>query len=196
MRSFLQISSHQFCYLIEIRLATTTERGLQCRSSNRREHVPLVQLLRGLRLTLLRSTAGLPNNTEDEMKKLPLLILAVGFTLFPSTALAQSHDEVCVSSRDQECEEPPQNDCKDRCPVYINILPTTTTTAAPSTTTTAAPTTTTAEVLGEQIVQPPAPSDPGVLPITGGDVLGLTAIGVAFAAIGLGLTRARRNEAQ
>lgn len=130
------------------------------------------------------------------MKKLLLLTLAAGFALFPSTALAQGNDEVCESDQEQGCEEPPQNECEDRCPVYINILPTTTTTAAPSTTTTAAPTTTTAEVLGQQIVQPPAPSDPGVLPITGGDVLGLTAIGLALAAIGLGLTRARRNEAQ
>ena len=143
------------------------------------------------------------------MKKLLLLMIAVGFALFPSTALAENtspNDEGCVPSNDhpnkcndtedecqQDCDETPE--CQRDC-FYIGILPTTTTTAAPTTTTTEALPTTTVSVLGQVITQTPAPpSDPGVLPITGGDVLGLTAIGVALAAIGFGLTRARRSEA-
>ena len=130
------------------------------------------------------------------MKKLLLLMLAIGFALFPSTALAKGNDNELCESAQEGCQQPPPEECDGRCPVYIGILPTTTTTAAPTTTTTEALPTTTVEVKGQVITQTPTqPSDPGVLPITGGDVLGLTAIGVALAAIGFGLTRARRSEA-
>lgn len=114
------------------------------------------------------------------MKRALVVVAAATAVAIPSVALAQ----------------------QSRPEVYIGFLPTTTTVAQPTTTTLGEETTTTTlaeEVKGQVEVQPPqaAQVDPAAsLPVTGGDVLGLVAIGAGLVAIGAGLSRARRRSTQ
>lgn len=81
------------------------------------------------------------------------------------------------------------------------VSPTTTTQQGTTTTTSAAPTTTVTileSVVGgiseDKLADPQvAGVQEGTLPVTGGDVVGLTALGAGLAAVGLALTRARRR---
>lgn len=80
------------------------------------------------------------------------------------------------------------------------VSPTTTTTQQGSTTTVSNPTTTTTsapQVGGISVDKPIDPQVAGVqegnLPVTGGDVVGLTAFGAGLAAVGFALSRARRR---
>ncbi len=136
------------------------------------------------------------------MKKLLLLMVAVGFAVFPSTALAVGQGcpttDVIEVSTDQVLDA--------GCNVYAGVTGTPPGVApAPATVLVDDPTTTTtAAVEGQVITQPDqqALSEPGNepgnggLPATGGDVLGLAAIGASLAAIGFGFTRARRRNAE
>lgn len=116
--------------------------------------------------------------SNDVVKRALLVVATIGVAAVPGVALAQ----------------------QQRPEVYIGILPTTTTVVgSPTTTTISDPATTTTlgqEVKG-QVETQPTQVDPGTsLPVTGGDVLGLTAIGAGLVAIGAGFTRARRRSTQ
>ncbi len=113
------------------------------------------------------------------MKRALVVVAAMGVAAIPGVALAQ-HEQPTV---------------------YVGVFPTTTTVVAPTTTTTVveAPTTTLGEEVKGQVETQPtqALADPGgSLPVTGGDVMGLTAIGAGLVAIGAGLARARRRSTQ